>query len=160
MHIINHAARTWLCRDEHKLRWPLLTSENELLRIIFTVIHFLCILTISEWIWSVSASGKSMKIAGTACLTAKIKILAFYGSSLSQRFSRFQTSRNDQAIVLSSMVPLAKLANVSKVANRNRRPRRLFIFFLLLLLLSGSLALNWVKQWLPNQHTDTCIYLG
>ena len=52
-------------------------------------------------------------------------------SSLSRRFSTFQLSRNDQAIFLSLKIPLARLTDVSKVVNRNRRPRKLFIFFFL-----------------------------
>ena len=48
------------------------------------------------------------------------------GSSLSRRFSTFQPSRNDQAIFLSLKIPLARLIDVSKVVNRNRRPRKMF----------------------------------
>ena len=61
-----------------------------------------------------------------------------YRSSLSRRFSTFQPSRNDQAIFLSLMTPLAWLSDVSKVVNRNRRPRKLFVFRLRLLLSSSS----------------------
>ena len=51
-------------------------------------------------------------------------------SSLSWRFLTFQLSRNDQAIFLSLKIPLAQLTDISKAVNRNRRPCKLFIFFL------------------------------
>ena len=59
-------------RDD--LRWRLLMCKNEFSQIIFSVIHFYCILTISEGIWSVSACRKSMKVAGIACLSTKIRM--------------------------------------------------------------------------------------
>ena len=49
-------------------------------------------------------------------------------SSLSRRLSKFQPSRNDQANFLSLKIPLVRLTDVSKVVNRNRRPRKLFVF--------------------------------
>ena len=79
-----------------------------------------------------------MKVAGTVCSTAKIAIFTFSGSLLSSRFSRFQTSRTDQTMFLNSKMPLAKLPDVSKAVNRNRRPRKLFVFFLLSFFLSSS----------------------
>ena len=50
-------------------------------------------------------------------------------SPLSRRFSTFQSSSNDQAVFLSLKIPLARLTDVSKVVNRNRRPRKLFFSF-------------------------------
>ena len=41
-----------------------------------------------------------------------------------------QLSKNDQAIFLSMKIPLARLTDVSKVVDRNRRPLKLFVFFL------------------------------
>ena len=70
-------------------------------------------------------------------------------SSLSQRFSKFQPSRNDQANFLSLKMPLARLIDVSKVVNRNHHPCNLFIF-----LLSVSLALLFRECHIYYQ---TCI---
>ena len=83
-------------------------------------------------------------MAGTACLSTKIKmatlreVVADLGCCSVSRDSRHLGL---QAIVLSVEIPLAKWADVSKVVNRNRRPRELFIFFFFFLL-SVSLALS------------------
>ena len=99
-----------------------------------------------------------MKVIGTACLTTIIKmatlreavanIHCFSVSRDSRHLGLLRDSRRCRysLFVLSMKIPLAKLADVSKVVNRNRRPHELFIFFLLLLLsfflLSVSLALS------------------
>ena len=112
---------------------------------IFAVFNFYQKLTIPAYFLGVSASEESIKVAEIACSTSQSRwrlSRRCCRSSLSRCLSKFQPSRNDQANFLSLKRPLARLTNVSKVVNRNRRPRKLFIFVFFLLLLSGSLALS------------------
>ena len=96
--------------------------------------------TIPAFFFGVSTSEKSIKVAEIACSTSQIKMatretpkqlrptpvgLSCFGVS-----QNFQLSRNDQVIFLSLKIPLARLKDISKVVNWNRRPRKLFLFIL------------------------------
>ena len=98
---------------------------------IFPVSSFYRELTIPAFFLGISASEKSIKVAEIACSTSQIRRRS--RSSLSRRLSKFHPSRNDQANFLSLKIPLERLTDVTKVVNRNRRPRKLFVFFLWLL---------------------------
>ena len=80
-------------------------------------------------------------------------------SSLSRRFSTFQPSRNDQAIFLSLMIPLARLSDVSKVVNRNRRPRKLFIFFVFFFLSSFREPSAVLSESMTTKPAQTHVYI-
>ena len=139
-------------------------SWKQTIACIFAASHFYRVLTILAFFLGSSACKESIKVAGIARSTSQIKMATPLReelrarSSLPRRSSKFQPSRIDQAIFLNLKIPLARLPDVSKVVNQNRRPRKLFVF--LLLLLSVSLALFWVRQRLPNLHKHECIFLG
>ena len=75
---------------------------------------------------------------------------------VTMRFSKFQLSRNDQAIFLSMKIPLAWLTNVSKVVNRNRRPHKLFVFFLY----SFSEPSAVLSEAMTTKPTQTHVYIS
>ena len=103
-------------------------------RVYLCGLEFLSGINYPSFFLGVSASEESIKVAEIACSTSQINLRwrlsrRCYRSSLSRRLSKFQPSRNDQANFLSLKIPLARLTDVSKVVNRNRRPRKLFVFF-------------------------------
>ena len=99
------------------------------------------------------------KVAKIACSTSqnKIKMATLRESAVDLRCLGVSRHFSHQAIFLSLKIPLARLTDISKVVNRNRRPRRLFDFFFLSSFSEPSAVLS---EAMTTKPTQTHVYIS